>query len=203
MNNVENLIMDKYKLPKNSFIKGWFINPQICDDLINTYKNLPSTVKDQGVTYKLSTNELVTNKEVKDSTDYSFYPHTGISPFYEYELALQKCLEDYTKTYSMVNYLPKFRIVEKVNIQYYKPKGGFKPWHFERNNESCLRRSFVFMTYLNNVPDGGTEFLYQKITTPAKKGLTLIWPPDWTHTHKGQISNEHEKYIVTGWYSLV
>ena len=58
------------------------------------------------------------------------------------------------------------------------------------------------MTYLNNVPDGGTEFLYQKITTPAKKGLTLIWPSDWTHTHRGQISNEHEKYIATGWYSL-
>jgi hypothetical protein len=32
------------------------------------------------------------------------------------------------------------------------------------------------MTYLNDVDDGGTDFLYQKLTTPAKKGLTLIWP---------------------------
>jgi hypothetical protein len=29
------------------------------------------------------------------------------------------------------------------------------------------------MTYLNDVPDGGTEFKYQKIISPAKKGLTL------------------------------
>ncbi len=195
--------MDDYKLPKDSFIKGSFIDLKICDNLIKTFKELPQVVKGEGVTYELSTNNLVTNKKIKDSTDYGFHSQTGISPFYEYELALQKCLDDYVKTYPMIDYLPKFRVVEKINIQHYKPKGGFKIWHFERNNKDCLKRSFVFMTYLNDVPDGGTEFLYQKIITPAKKGLTLIWPSDWTHTHRGQISNEHEKYIVTGWYSLV
>ena len=41
----------------------------------------------------------------------------------------------------------------------------------------------------------------KKLTIPAIKGLTLIWPPWWTHTHKGQIAEEHEKMIVTGWYS--
>jgi hypothetical protein len=59
------------------------------------------------------------------------------------------------------------------------------------------------MTYLNDVPDAGTEFKYQKITTQAKKGLTIIWPSDWTHTHKGQISDVNEKYIITGWYSFI
>ena len=58
------------------------------------------------------------------------------------------------------------------------------------------------MTYLNNVDEGGTEFYYQKMITPAKKGLTLIWPTDWTHTHKGQISKTQEKFIITGWYSF-
>ena len=41
--------------------------------------------------------------------------------------------------------------------------------------------------------------MYQKITSPAKKGLTMIWPSDWTHTHRGQISQNHKKYIITGW----
>ena len=36
------------------------------------------------------------------------------------------------------------------------------------------------MTYLNDVPDGGTHFKYQELTAPAKKGLTLIWPTDFT-----------------------
>ena len=59
------------------------------------------------------------------------------------------------------------------------------------------------MTYLNDVPDGGTMFKYQKIITPAKKGSTVIWPAGFTHTHKGQISHTKEKFIVTGWWSLI
>ena len=41
--------------------------------------------------------------------------------------------------------------------------------------------------------------MYQKLITPAKKGLTLIWPVDFTHIHRGQICNQ-EKIITTGWF---
>ena len=45
--------------------------------------------------------------------------------------------------------------------------------------------NLVFMTYLNTVTDlGGTAFKYQNLEVQAEKGLTLIWPSDWTHTHK-------------------
>jgi hypothetical protein len=64
-------------------------------------------------------------------------------------------------------------------------------------------RILVFMTYLNDVPDGGTEFIYQNIISPAKKGLTLIWPAEFTHLHRGQISKTKEKYIVTGWFNYL
>jgi hypothetical protein len=59
------------------------------------------------------------------------------------------------------------------------------------------------MTFLNNVPEGGTHFKYQNLTVPAEKGLTLMWPTDFTHTHKGQITKKHEKYILTGWLGYV
>ena len=60
------------------------------------------------------------------------------------------------------------------------------------------------MTYLNDVTDqGGTEFYNQKIITEPKKGLTLIWPADWTHTHRGIASPTQDKYIATGWLSYV
>ena len=58
------------------------------------------------------------------------------------------------------------------------------------------------MTYLNDVPDGGTKFPSQSFIAPAEKGLTLIWPAEWTHAHVGQISPTNEKYIITGWYSF-
>ena len=60
------------------------------------------------------------------------------------------------------------------------------------------------MLYLNTVTDeGGTEFPFQDITTPAIKGGLVIWPADFTHPHKGIISNTQEKYIATGWVEIV
>jgi len=60
------------------------------------------------------------------------------------------------------------------------------------------------MTYLNDVyEEGGTEFLCQKLKVDARKGLTLIWPADWTHMHRGVVSRTEEKYIITGWFSFL
>ena len=59
------------------------------------------------------------------------------------------------------------------------------------------------MTYLNDVRDGGeTEFFHQNLRVAARRGLTLIWPADWTHTHRGIVSPTEEKIIVTGWFSF-
>ena len=101
---------------------------------------------------------------------------------------------------TMVNEIQRFTIKEFIYIQKYPPGGGFKKWHFEEPGH--LKRCLVFMTFLNDMTDeGGTEFLYQDLKVEPKKGLTLIWPSYWTHTHRGVISKTQEKYIVTGWYS--
>ena len=64
-------------------------------------------------------------------------------------------------------------------------------------------RHLVWMTYLNDIEEGGeTEFYYQKLKVKPRKGLTLIWPVDWTHTHRGIGATEEEKIILTGWFSF-
>ena len=73
----------------------------------------------------------------------------------------------------------------------------------ERSSSSGIdiSRHLVFMTYLNDVTDcGETEWFHQKVKIQPRKGLTVIWPPDWTHTHRGIPSPTQTKYIVTGWY---
>jgi len=30
----------------------------------------------------------------------------------------------------------------------------------------------------------------------------LIWPADWTHTHRGIVAPNEEKIIATGWLHL-
>ena len=91
-----------------------------------------------------------------------------------------------------------------MSIQHYKSGEGFYKWHMEYTGYShTVNRHLVFMTYLNNIENAGTEFYYfPDLNIQAEKGLTLIWPAGWTHTHRGVVSNVDEKYIVTGWFSF-
>jgi hypothetical protein len=50
---------------------------------------------------------------------------------------------------------------------------------------------------------GETEFYHQNIKIKPEKGLTIIWPADWTFTHRGLPSLTQEKFVVTGWFSYV
>ena len=120
----------------------------------------------------------------------------------KYKKLLRTVIGLYEKKYPEIKEFSTFGMVESCQIQHYKPGEGFKTWHFERSSKE-ENRCLVFMTYLNDVPDAGTHFKYQDLTTPAEKGLTLMWPTDFSHTHKGQITKHHEKYIITGWLGYV
>ena len=90
-----------------------------------------------------------------------------------------------------------------MNIQRYYPGEGYFEYHCERNTKDS-KRVLVFMTYLNDINDEGeTEFYYQKLKVKPEQGLTLFWPPEWTHLHRGITSKTETKYIITGWFSFV
>ena len=185
--------MKEYELDDSTFIGGWYMPEELCDKILNYFELLKGTAKAGDTVHG-------TSKDIKDSLDLSINPNLNIKPWAEFKKNLQGVLELYIKKYPQCNEdnLP-FSLRVPYNIQYYPVSGGFKKWHCEDSGNS--RRCLAWMTYLNDVEDGGTEFLHQKLTTPAKKGLTLIWPAPWTHTHRGQISHTKEKYIVTGWYN--
>ena len=188
----------KYDLPKHSFIQGWYIPEETCNGLVKYFdKNRDKA--ESGVS--LYEGKVTPDKTIKDSLDLSLGSNNFEKGVFEYRFHLQEVLNLYVKEYPEINRLERFN-VEDVNIQWYPGKGGFKTWHYERGAKENMERVLVFMTYLNNVKDGGTHFKYQDITTPAIKGLTIIWPPDWTHTHKGQISHD-KKIIATGWFRLI
>ena len=163
----------------------------ICDDIINFYEN--SDEKGQG---KMQMNNVAGYyPDKKDSTDCVLR-----DPLLDkYLSSLQNVMNTYMEKFPMSKSEAAWGIVENVNIQHYKPNQGFKSWHTER---SCANnnRHLVFMTYLNDVMDGGeTEWFHQKGRVKPRKGLTVIWPSDWTHMHRGIVSKTEHKYIVTGW----
>lgn len=177
-----------------NFIGQYTIDLEVCDEIIK-YFELDTTPKSLGMS-----NEQI-NLDIKDSTDTDLCePLKSI-----YIKELQKCINSYKQTYEMCDkVVNRWTIVEGINIQRYKPGQWYKKWHCERSCFGSQSRYLVFMTYLNTVDDEGeTEFLYQNMKIKPEKGKTLIWPVEWTHTHRGVPSKTCTKYIVTGWFNLV
>ena len=140
---------------------------------------------------------------IKDSTDVAL-PKNNL--YLDYEANLKTVVDQYINTFQFCNFYSPWSIVELPVIQKYEPTQGFHQWHTERSmiSQEASRRHLVFMTYLNDVSNKGeTEWLYQQIKVKPKKGLTVIWPTDWTYTHRGIPSPTETKYIITGWYSYV
>jgi|TARA_X000001388_G_C2174595_1_gene101158 hypothetical protein len=191
--------MKEFKLPLSSLMGAWFIDEKICDALMEVFhKNIK--VAENGTTYNAREDIQFVDTKIKDSLDLGIDPQNRLEPFGKYRDALQKVLEKYIKKYTYANGMKRFDIAhEGYNIQSYPKNGGYKDFHFEEGGykDRCL----VFMTYLNTVDDEGeTEFLYQNLKIKPKKGLTVIWPAYWTHTHRGIPSKTQVKNIVTGWY---
>ena len=189
-------------IDKKGFVRAYMLPEELCDSIVDVYKKAPDRFKTSGSVIK-STKELDPDR-VKKSTDLGLMADKEkdspvIGKYFNY---IYDCFEDYKKEFSILDTDIPLRIKESTGIQYYKPGEGYYMWHYERGiSPPASERVAVFMTYLNDVEDAGTDFLYQKFTTKAAKGMTIIWPADWTHTHKGQITNKHEKYIITGWIS--
>jgi len=75
-------------------------------------------------------------------------------------------------------------------------------WHSENTFLSIdeSTRKLVFIVYLNDVNNGGeTEFYFQDLKIKPKIGRLSLFSPDWQCTHKGNVSADNPKYILTGW----
>ena len=79
--------------------------------------------------------------------------------------------------------------------------GEFYHWHIDGGSHDFSQRQLVAIWYLNDVPGPGgeTEFLYQQIKVQPRTGRLLLFPPFWTHEHRGTALQHGVKYIATTW----
>ncbi len=185
---------------RNSFIGAWYLpENDVCDELIAYFHDSADRVTGEVGDGRVDT-------DAKDSTDLRITGDRFTDPpVFRYLNNLMAVCRQYVDKFRASAALDGWGIGENISIQHYEPGGGYKVWHCERwgKDMPVAARHLVFMTYLCDVSDaGGTEFLYQGLTVQPKKGLTLIWPADWTHVHRGVVSPTEEKYIVTGWFSF-
>lgn len=186
------------------------LSAKVCKKFIQSFEK--SICQIQGSS-KSTQAKIIEDTSIKKSTDIGFNLLGTCAPFFlEPDLwmdninklfikgkCLTKGIKEYIKLYPEVDGHPKFSI-HTFNIQRYYPGEGFYRWHFE--NGTDRNRVLVWMIYLNDVEDGGTEFKYQNHTEKAEQGKLVIWPADFTFTHRGQISQTKTKYILTGWFEI-
>ena len=145
--------------------------------------------------------------EKKKSTDIAINPSDISGPeykvFVDYFVLLQGFYLDYKEQWPFLDsFLDKVHI-GSFNLQRYLPGDHFARLHSERTGISKLHRIFAFMTYLNDVEEGGTtDFIYYGLKIKPEKGKTLIWPAEWTHAHTGSVLEGGKKYIITGWMNF-
>ena len=74
-------------------------------------------------------------------------------------------------------------------------------WHIDGGSHEFSQRQLVALWYLNDVPGPGgeTEFLFQDIKVTPKEGKLILFPPFWTHEHRGVTLEKGVKYIATTW----
>ena len=184
---------------KTHFIGCWDIeNVNLCTNIIKFFEE-NKELQISGIT-----GTGISDSNVKKTTDIPINPHDLKKPKFKilknYVNELHKCFLDYQNQWPFLKKIFKSVNVPGFNIQKYSKGDHFAYLHCERSSLNSLHRLFAWMTYLNDVDEGGlTNFTHYKIKVKPKTCKTLIWPAEWTHAHTGQILKSGTKYIVTGW----
>jgi prolyl 4-hydroxylase len=194
---MERVILNNNNLNPN-FIGSWNLDPlDLCDEIISYFESNESKQKKGRTISGL-------NQNIKKSVDINISPNEIKLPknqvFNSYLNALFTCHKDYILQWPfLASFLNRVEI-GTFNIQRYQAGEHFQQIHSERTSIESLHRIFAWMTYLNDVDDGGTTyFSHYGLEIVPRKGLTLIWPAEWTHAHKGNVLHSGSKYIITGW----
>ena len=82
--------------------------------------------------------------------------------------------------------------------------GEFYHWHVDGGPGEFSQRQLVVIWYLNDVegPGGETEFDLQDVKIKPEEGKAVLFPPFWTHIHRGVRLEKGVKYIATTWVSF-
>ena len=135
------------------FIGCWNLgNDKLCNEIINFFENNKNLQK-PGIS------GMGKDVNIKKTTDITVLPEDLKKPKFEilkqYVDALHKCFLDYQNQWPFLKSMIKTVYVPSFNIQKYFPGDHFAALHTERSSLPTLHRLFAWMTYLNDVDDGG------------------------------------------------
>lgn len=113
-------------------------------------------------------------------------------------------LRSYIAKYPMLQELarPENCALSLPLIERIEPGQGYG-YHFDAGNAGTHDRFLSTLIYLRDVAEGGfTEFPFQSIRVPPRAGLMLVFPPFWTHLHRGVSPQGTRKYNITNFLTI-
>jgi hypothetical protein len=88
-------------------------------------------------------------------------------------------------------------------IERVDPGQGFD-WHADNANAETAERVLACLLYLSDIDDGGhTEFEHQNIKVKPEAGKVVVFPPFWTHLHRGASPGTGAKYTMSFFWAYL
>ena len=196
-----NLFFNKISMEVNSIVNHigiWddVLSKEECDKIIELYKTNEHRHRKGETIYGVT-------PETKLTTDLKLSPDLDKECDYILFKAFNKCFKEYIEKYNIL----REWIPEKISdtgykiMKYERNKGVFNE-HIDNNTSKfSIHRFLTSLIYLNTVEEGGeTEFPNQGIVVKAKVGRVVMFPPFFTHPHKGNIPLSEDKYVSNGFF---
>ena len=175
------------------FIKDDALPGFLCDDMVQRFEQAEDEqylgrigqAFEQDTSIKKSTDLVVSGKPHWKDVDNNLFRSLG--------MALNEFKQKYE--YFKGPFKDNGYALQRTNV------GEHYHWHIDGGSHDFAQRQLVAVWYLNDVPGPGgeTEFLFQDIKVTPKKGRLVLFPPFWTHEHRGVTLQKGVKYIATTW----
>jgi hypothetical protein len=180
------------KIP-NTFIAGWYLEDlDLCDRLKQFHYDSKDFEYDCN-RYQINDPNDNSHRIVDLNETESLYEEYGSIMVQVYDL--YRCKFDQAT-------IPNGVIPDKLELQVYYPLCGDRLLSYRSSKFEHGNRKITFMTFLNDDYQGGeVEFHYQGITVSPEKGLTIMFPSNWTHAYKVLPVAEaglKDKYVAVG-----
>ena len=175
-----------------TFIKTYKVDSELCEKIIKSYKHS----KKIGATIKRNDGMRKDNQ-----IDFAEMDMRNTDLAVEFFDILHTSIDDYIKTLGLQNILGPYYYTNML-IQGYEADNfeSYSSWHCEAGNLNNSNRMLIYSLYLNDDFEGGTtDFMFQKHQEKPKQGKLILFPPGYTHVHRGGMVLSGEKIIATGW----
>ena len=174
-----------------------------CDKLINIFKN--NTELHQS----FNGNPGFTQLDFTDGLNKKIL--TEVITLHSYEVkelhrniidTVFRLIEEYTILFPHFSYAPRQVAMENLRIKHYRGNNEDQfNMHIDASGLETSKRFLAIFFYLNDVEEGGeTVFPLNRgsgLTITPQYGRAVVFPPFWTHPHRGNPVVSGEKYLLS------